>query len=51
MPEPFTLISYQFLHGGWWHLISNMLFLWVFADNIEDAYGHAAFAFLYLPAA
>lgn len=48
VPEPFTLISYQFLHGSWWHLISNMLFLWVFADNIEDAYGHAAFALLYL---
>jgi membrane associated rhomboid family serine protease len=48
VPEPFTLISYQFLHGDWWHLISNMLFLWVFADNIEDAYGHVAFALLYL---
>ena len=48
VPEPFTLISYMFLHAGWWHLISNMLFLWVFADNIEDAYGHAAFALLYL---
>lgn len=48
VPEPVTLISYQFLHGGWWHLISNMLFLWVFADNIEDAYGHVAFLFLYL---
>jgi membrane associated rhomboid family serine protease len=48
VPEPFTLISYQFLHGSWWHLISNMLFLWVFADNIEDAYGHVAFALLFL---
>ena len=48
VPEPFTLISYQFLHGSWWHLISNMLFLWVFADNIEDAYGHVSFALLYL---
>ena len=48
VPEPLTLISYQFLHGGWWHLISNMLFLWVFADNIEDAYGHVAFALFYL---
>jgi membrane associated rhomboid family serine protease len=48
VPEPVTLISYQFLHGGWWHLISNMLFLWVFADNVEDAYGHVAFLFLYL---
>jgi membrane associated rhomboid family serine protease len=48
VPEPFTLITYEFLHGGWWHLISNMLFLWVFADNIEDAYGHVAFFLLYL---
>ncbi len=48
VPEPFTLITYQFLHGGWGHLLSNMLFLWVFADNIEDAYGHVAFALLYL---
>lgn len=46
--EPLTLITYQFLHGGWWHVISNMLFLWVFADNIEDAFGHAAFAMFYL---
>jgi membrane associated rhomboid family serine protease len=48
VPEPFTLVSYQFLHGSWWHMISNMLFLWVFADNVEDAYGHPAFAMLYL---
>lgn len=48
IPEPLTLITYQFLHAGWMHLISNMLFLWVFADNIEDAFGHAAFACLYL---
>lgn len=48
VPEALTLITYMFLHGGWWHLISNMLFLWVFADNIEDAFGHAAFAILYL---
>ncbi|WP_373505035.1 rhomboid family intramembrane serine protease [Aestuariivirga sp.] len=48
IPEPFTLITYEFLHGSWWHLISNMLFLWVFADNVEDAYGHASFAMLYI---
>lgn len=48
IPEPLTLITYQFLHAGWGHLLPNMLFLWIFADNIEDAYGHAAFAFLYL---
>lgn len=48
VPEPLTLLTYQFLHAGWWHLISNMLFLWVFADNIEDAFGHGAFLMFYL---
>ena len=46
--EPLTLVTYQFLHGGWWHLISNMLFLWVFADNVEDAFGHVAFTLFYV---
>ena len=48
VPEPLTLITYQFLHASWWHLISNMLFLWVFADNVEDAFGYVAFACFYL---
>jgi membrane associated rhomboid family serine protease len=48
IPEPLTLITYQFLHGGWMHLITNMLFLWVFADNIEDAFGHVGFLIFYL---
>ncbi|MFT3988497.1 rhomboid family intramembrane serine protease [Aestuariivirga sp.] len=48
VPEPFTLITYMFLHAGWWHLFTNMLFLWVFADNVEDAFGYAAFLCLYL---
>ena len=48
VPEPVTLITYQFFHAGWMHLISNMLFLWVFADNIEDAFGHVAFLLFYL---
>jgi membrane associated rhomboid family serine protease len=48
IPEPLTLITYQFLHGGWWHLISNMAFLWVFADNVEDAFGHVGFLIFYL---
>jgi membrane associated rhomboid family serine protease len=48
VPEPVTLISYMFLHGSWLHIISNMLFLWVFADNVEDAFGHAGFLFFYL---
>jgi membrane associated rhomboid family serine protease len=46
--EPVTLITYQFLHGGWLHLIGNMAFLWVFADNVEDAFGHFGFALFYL---
>ena len=48
IPEPFTLITYLFLHAGWMHLIGNMLFLWVFADNIEDAYGYVGFIIFYL---
>ena len=48
VPEPVTLFTYQFLHGGWMHLLSNMLFLWVFADNIEDAFGHFGFAIFYI---
>jgi membrane associated rhomboid family serine protease len=46
--EPFTLITYLFLHGGWLHLIINMLFMWVFADNIEDAYGYVGFAIFFI---
>ncbi|MGH6865207.1 MAG: rhomboid family intramembrane serine protease [Methyloceanibacter sp.] len=48
MPERFTLVTYMFLHGGWIHLIGNMLFLWVFGDNIEDAMGHLRFIMFYL---
>ena len=38
-----TLVTYMFLHGGLLHLAGNMLFLWVFGDNIEDAMGHRRF--------
>jgi membrane associated rhomboid family serine protease len=48
VPERLTLITYMFLHGGWLHLIGNMLFLWVFGDNIEDAMGHIRFIMFYL---
>jgi len=48
LPEPLTLVSYAFLHGGWLHLLGNMLFLWVFGDNIEDAMGHGRFLLFYL---
>ncbi|MCZ6764056.1 MAG: rhomboid family intramembrane serine protease [Alphaproteobacteria bacterium] len=43
-----TLITYQFLHGGWGHLVFNMLYLWVFGDNVEDAMGHWRFLVFYL---
>ena len=46
--ERWTLISYMFLHGNWLHLIGNMLFLWVFGDNVEDALGHTRFLVFYL---
>jgi membrane associated rhomboid family serine protease len=48
VPEPLTLVTYLFLHGGWMHLVGNMLFLWVFADNVEDAYGYVGFIIFYL---
>jgi membrane associated rhomboid family serine protease len=45
---PLTLITYQFLHAGWFHLLGNLAFLWVFADNVEDAYGSVTFSIFYL---
>jgi membrane associated rhomboid family serine protease len=44
----YTLITCTFLHGGWMHLIGNMLFLWVFADNIEATLGYGRFILFYL---
>lgn len=48
LPPEATLITYMFLHGDWFHLIGNMLFLWVFGDNVEDAMGSIRFIFFYL---
>jgi membrane associated rhomboid family serine protease len=48
VPDLATLLTYMFLHAGWLHLIANMAFMWVFADNVEDAYGHAGFFVFYL---
>ncbi|MCR3923547.1 MAG: rhomboid family intramembrane serine protease [Firmicutes bacterium] len=42
------LLTYQFMHGGWLHIGSNMLYLWVFGDNIEDRLGHVKYFFFYL---
>ena len=43
-----TLVTSMFLHGGWMHLAGNMLFLWIFGDNLEDEMGHMPFAGFYL---
>ena len=45
-----TLITSMFLHGGWSHIIGNMLFLWAFGKSLEDAMGHSKFLIFYLGA-
>lgn len=47
-PRHWTVLSSMFMHGGWLHLIGNMVFLWVFGNNIEDSMGHARFVVFYL---
>ena len=42
------LLTSIFLHGGWFHVLFNMLYLWIFGDNIEDQLGHARFLLFYL---
>lgn len=44
----FTLVTTAFLHGSWFHLGSNMLFLWIFGDNVEDVMGHVKYLVFYL---
>lgn len=51
LPDWATLVTYAFLHADWLHLLTNMLFLWVFGDNVEDAMGHLRFIFFYLACA
>lgn len=46
--EETTLLTYMFFHADIFHLVGNMLFLWVFGDNVEDAMGHARFLLFYL---
>jgi len=43
-----TLFSSMFMHAGWLHLIGNMLYLWIFGDNVEDRFGHIKFTIFYL---
>ena len=43
-----TVFTSMFMHGGWLHLAGNMLYLWIFGDDVEDRFGHAKFALFYL---
>lgn len=47
IPEGATLLTHAFLHADIWHLAGNMIFLWVFGDNVEDAVGHWRFVLFY----
>ena len=49
-PSPIylTLLTAMFMHGGWMHIIGNMLYLWIFGDQIESLLGHGRFVFFYL---
>jgi membrane associated rhomboid family serine protease len=49
-PQPIqlTILTAMFMHGGWAHLLGNMLYLWIFGDNVEDAMGHFKFLLFYL---
>jgi membrane associated rhomboid family serine protease len=46
--NPSVTITSMFMHGGWFHILGNMWFLWVFGDNVEDVMGRLRFAFFYL---
>src|SRR5438128_11925343 len=47
VPAWASIVTSMFLHGGWLHIIGNMLYLWIFGDNVEDAMGHARFTLFY----
>lgn len=48
LANAYTLLTHMFLHGGIGHLAGNMLFLWIFGDNVEDALGHGHYLLFYL---
>jgi membrane associated rhomboid family serine protease len=48
LPAWMTMFTYMFLHGGWFHLGGNMLYLWIFGDNVEASMGSAKFLLFYL---
>jgi len=48
IPATLPLLTSMFLHGGWFHLLGNMLYLWIFGDNVEDRLGRFRYIVLYL---
>lgn len=48
IPVYFTIITSMFMHGGWAHLLGNMLYLWIFGDNIENRLGHKRYFIFYI---
>jgi membrane associated rhomboid family serine protease len=48
IPPAASMITSMFLHGGLWHLLGNMLYLWIFGNNVEDAMGHGRFVVFYV---
>lgn len=49
-PHPFAFLTSMFMHAGIWHLIGNMLYLYICGDNVEDKFGHIGYFFFYLAA-
>lgn len=47
-PVPLTLLTSMFLHGGWGHLLGNMVYLGIFGDNVESVFGHVRYFLFYL---
>jgi membrane associated rhomboid family serine protease len=47
-PATLTVLTSMFVHGGFWHLAGNMLYLWIFGNNVEEAMGHVKFLVFYL---
>ncbi|HWP94711.1 MAG TPA: rhomboid family intramembrane serine protease [Gammaproteobacteria bacterium] len=48
VPPVATVFTSMFLHGGWMHLLGNLLYLWIFGDNVEESMGHVRFVIFYL---
>jgi membrane associated rhomboid family serine protease len=46
--DALTVVSSMFVHGGWGHFLGNMLYLWIFGDNVEDRVGHGRYVIFYL---